>query len=186
MRGVSRHMEITFRLDDDDYRDFVKHARARVDANGDIRSKLAPFAWAFWISPALTVIATRYFWVENPGASLGHWYAALGFTVCWIATWYWYLRRYSDLQTTHFNSPDGYFKQEQRLGVTEAGVSVTRATSFLTFKWSAIKTLDHSERQFFLHLDTAQALCVPKRVFSSHEEADAFAAMVKANVVPSG
>jgi len=29
MRGVSRHMEITFRLDDDDYRDFVKHARAR-------------------------------------------------------------------------------------------------------------------------------------------------------------
>ena len=178
-------MELTFRLDHRDYRDFVKHARASVDAYGSIRSRLSAVAWVFWILPALAAVATYYFWLDNRTASLSNWYAALLFVVAWIATWYWYVHRYSELQTKYFNSPDGYFEQEQRLAVTESGVSMKKAASSHEFQWAAIKSFHDSDRLFFLHLDTAQALCVPKRVFSSPEEADEFAALVKANVVPS-
>ena len=177
-------MELTFRLDDDDYLDFVKHARARVDAQGNIRAKLSALAWACWCIPAFAVIATAYFWAENRQASLGHWYAALVLVVAWIATWYWYWRRYSELQTAHFNSPDGFFKQEQRLRVSETGLTVVRATSSQDYQWTAIKSLCDSDRLLFLHLDTAHALCVPRRVFSSREQADGFVATVEKHGVP--
>ena len=179
-------MELSFSLDDDDYREFVKHARTRVDAQANIRAKLSAWAWAFWGSIVLALIATAYFWSENRDAALLPWYAALFFTGAGIATFYWYLHRYSELQTTHFNAPDGFFKQAQRVTVTDAGLTVVRTTSSQTYQWAAIKSLCCSNRLLCLHLDTAQALCVPRRAFSSRDQEDSFVAAVERNGVSRG
>ena len=175
-------MELAFSLDDDDYRDFVKHARARVDTEANIRAKLSPLAWAFWSCAALGVAATAYFWMENRGAFLGYWYAALAFVVGWIVTGYWYLRRYNELQTANFTSSGGSFKEQRRLNVSESGVSVVTATSTQHFQWKAILSFRQSDRQFFLHLDTAAAICVPRRAFPSPEQAQTFSALVERHV----
>jgi len=177
-------MELTFRLDDDDYRDFVKHARARVAVVGHIRAKLSALAWAYWCFPVLAGVATGFFWDRNRDAALGHWYAALFFVVAWVVTWFWYARRLNQLQIANFNSEGGFFKQEQRVSADESGVAVTRPTSTQHFQWQAIQSFRRSDRLFFLHLDTAQALCIPQRAFRSQDEKQKFEALVEEHVVP--
>jgi hypothetical protein len=140
--------------------------------------------WAF--RAGLAAIATYYFWSENPFESLEYWYLALLSIICWLITWYWYLRRHHDLQLTYLNPVDGYFMQEQCLGISKSGLSFVRTTSSENYQWSAIKAVHYSDRLFFLHLDPAQTICVPQRAFSSPTEAEHFISMVKENIGPNG
>jgi hypothetical protein len=179
-------MEVNFRLNDADYRDFVKHIYTQAEAHGNIRAKLSGLALACWICPVVAAIATYYFWSENPFESLEYWYLALLSIICWLITWYWYWRRHHDLQLTYLNPVDGYFMQEQCLGISKSGLSFVRTTSSENYQWSAIKAVHYSDRLFFLHLDPAQAICVPQRAFSSPTEAEHFISMVKENIGPNG
>jgi YcxB-like protein len=165
-------MEVTFRLNDNDYRDFVKHVYAQAEAHGNIRAKLSVHALVCRTCPVVAAIATYYFWLENPSASLEYWYLTLLSIICWFMTWYWYLKRYHNLQIMHLNPSDGYFMQEQCLTVSKSGLSVVRSTLSENYQWSALKAVQHSDRMFFLHLDTVHAICVPQRAFSSTTEAE--------------
>jgi YcxB-like protein len=77
---------------------------------------------------------------------------------------------------------------KQRLGTTDirfaagiAGVDVEAATGRSHFPWTAVSRVDASTEHVFLWLHSYMAIIVPKRVFASPAQAEAFVSFAKSH-----
>ena len=179
-------MEVSFKLDADDYADFARYAKVRVEKISSVGSKLAWVACLSYLFLGMALSAVYYFVSLNRPMQLGHLYAAGLLLIFWLFCSYWYgLRRYA-LLLKHFTAPEGFFQQQQRLVADETGLISEREDSTQRFKWSAITGLAETKRLFLLHLDNAQAICVSRRAFASPQSAEEFVAYVQQNISENG
>ena len=180
-------MELTFKLDADDYADFARYAKERVEKIAHVGQRLVAYAFVSYIFLGMALAAIYYFVSHNRYAMhTGQLYAAGLFLFAWLACCYWYARRRYALLLKHFTAPDGFFQQQQRLITEESELVSAREDSTQTFKWSAITGLSETKRLFLLHLDNAQAICVPRRAFASPQASGEFLGFVRARLSESG
>ncbi len=62
------------------------------------------------------------------------------------------------------------------------GLHIASQNSTSHFRWAAFLSLNETDTHLILHTDAAQAIIVPKRCFSSKEEASRFAIIVRSRL----
>jgi hypothetical protein len=85
-------------------------------------------------------------------------------------------------RATRSIDPRGIFARGFNLTAEESGLHLVGEFSESRYRWPAILRFEETGSHFFLYIDGAQAIIVPKRCFASSEDAVRFAATVRAGL----
>ena len=80
------------------------------------------------------------------------------------------------------HDPKGLFLRPHEISLTSHGVWFKSDVADLKYEWRAFLRVEETPAHFFLYGDKMFAYVIPKRGFTSTEEADRFGAMLRANI----
>lgn len=171
-------MELTFSLSDAKYDDYLSYVRARRSASTKPLG-LRALEWLCIVLIVVVVVPYMYFSIDMFGNSRFGFIVVLSLVIC--ATFY--VRQLERYEWTDFGAT---FKETQQVVLGNSAVSLVLPMSRHEYLWSAIQSIEHTDRLYLLSIRPARYLCIPRRMFESPDAAAQFLDLVNRHVVPNG
>ena len=166
-------MEVTYRINLDDYQAYFRHANERSRLMRDLyrrrRYGMPPFAGGFAVLLALALDLEAVF----VGCLV--WSFVL-FTLFWIVLYPRLYRKSVDATAKKILSEgqNAALQCEYRMSIDEGGLSISSELAQARVSWVMVERVEQTRQHIFLYVGSMTAHVIPKWAFDSEQKAEDF------------
>ncbi|HEV2765521.1 MAG TPA: YcxB family protein [Pyrinomonadaceae bacterium] len=166
-------MEVTYKINLDDYQAYVRHANQNSRMMRDLyrrRRYLTPlFAGWFVLTPAVLFGFDEVF-VGSLIASF------VLFTLFWVAGYPQLYRKQTDAYAKKIlgEGRNAGFLCEHRMSIDEAGLSTESELAQARVSWAMVERVEETKEHIFIYVASMTAYIIPKWAFDSIQKAEDF------------